>query len=108
MARCAAALAAVAARAGFPLVAPPVRLCTDNAVMVAWAGIERLRLGLTDPLDLRPARAGHWTPWRPETFRRRPARYDLATSPERPAPRAAASSATLVLHARTLAAEVAI
>jgi N6-L-threonylcarbamoyladenine synthase len=22
--------------------------------MVAWAGIERLRLGLTDPLDFRP------------------------------------------------------
>jgi N6-L-threonylcarbamoyladenine synthase len=27
---------------GFELVAPPVRLCTDNAVMVAWAGIERI------------------------------------------------------------------
>ncbi len=32
------------------LIAPPLRLCTDNAVMVAWAGLERLRLGLTDPL----------------------------------------------------------
>jgi N6-L-threonylcarbamoyladenine synthase len=49
-----AALAGVAARAGIPLVAPPVRLCTDNAVMVAWAGIERLRAGLTDPLDHAP------------------------------------------------------
>jgi N6-L-threonylcarbamoyladenine synthase len=36
------------------LVAPPLRLCTDNAVMVAWAGIERLRLGLADPLDHAP------------------------------------------------------
>ena len=39
---------------GFRLVAPPVELCTDNGVMVAWAGIERLRLGLTDPLDFAP------------------------------------------------------
>jgi N6-L-threonylcarbamoyladenine synthase len=36
------------------MVAPPVRLCTDNAVMVAWAAIERLRLGLSDPLDTPP------------------------------------------------------
>jgi N6-L-threonylcarbamoyladenine synthase len=49
-----AALAAVADRAGLPLVAPPPRLCTDNAVMVAWAGIERLRLGLTDGLNHAP------------------------------------------------------
>ncbi|MBB5693894.1 tRNA (adenosine(37)-N6)-threonylcarbamoyltransferase complex transferase subunit TsaD [Muricoccus pecuniae] len=48
------ALACVAAGAGLPLVAPPVRLCTDNAVMVAWAGIERLRAGLTDPWDHAP------------------------------------------------------
>jgi N6-L-threonylcarbamoyladenine synthase len=49
-----AALGTAARRAGFALVAPPVRLCTDNAVMVAWAGIERLRLGLTDGLDFAP------------------------------------------------------
>ena len=48
------ALAAVAAGAGLPMVAPPIRLCTDNAVMVAWAGIERLRAGLTDPWDHAP------------------------------------------------------
>jgi len=48
------ALAGAAAGAGVPMVAPPIRLCTDNAVMVAWAGIERLRLGLTDPLDAPP------------------------------------------------------
>ena len=41
---------------GFRLVAPPVRLCTDNAAMIAWAGLERLALGLTDDLDA-PARA---------------------------------------------------
>ena len=43
------------ARAGLVLVAPPPALCTDNAAMVAWAGVERLRLGLCDELDL-PAR----------------------------------------------------
>jgi N6-L-threonylcarbamoyladenine synthase len=49
-----AALARVAAKARLPMVAPPIRLCTDNAVMVAWAGIERLRAGLTDGLDHAP------------------------------------------------------
>jgi len=49
-----AALAEAAAARGVRLVAPPVRLCTDNAVMVAWAGIERLRLGLTDGMEFAP------------------------------------------------------
>lgn len=44
-------LAAAAADAGLRLVAPPQRLCTDNAAMIAWAGIERLQLGLIDRLD---------------------------------------------------------
>jgi N6-L-threonylcarbamoyladenine synthase len=41
-------------RAGFRFAAPPLRYCTDNAVMVAWTGIERLRLGLVDGLDTAP------------------------------------------------------
>ena len=49
-----AALDRAATAHGFRLVAPPPRLCTDNAVMVAWAAIERLRLGLSDPLDHAP------------------------------------------------------
>lgn len=49
-----AALAQAADRTGYRLLAPPVRLCTDNAVMVAWAAIERLRLGLTDGFDFAP------------------------------------------------------
>ncbi len=49
------ALATVAGEGGLTLVAPPLRLCGDNAVMVAWLGVERLRLGLVDGLDA-PAR----------------------------------------------------
>jgi len=49
------ALAGLAESEGTRLVAPPPALCTDNAAMIAWAGIERLRLGLASPLDA-PAR----------------------------------------------------
>ena len=44
----------MAAAHGARLVAPPVRLCTDNGAMIAWAGVERLRLGRIDGLDFRP------------------------------------------------------
>jgi N6-L-threonylcarbamoyladenine synthase len=36
------------------LFAPPIHLCTDNAAMVAWTGLERLRLGMRDGLDFKP------------------------------------------------------
>ncbi len=49
-----ARLAEVAREGGLRLVAPPPELCTDNGAMIAWAGIERLRLGLTDGLDASP------------------------------------------------------
>jgi len=42
----------VAFEVGTDLVAPPPALCTDNGAMIAWAGAERLALGLTDPLDV--------------------------------------------------------
>lgn len=45
------ALTALAEEAGLPLVAPPPKLCTDNAAMIGWAGAERFAAGLTDPLD---------------------------------------------------------
>jgi N6-L-threonylcarbamoyladenine synthase len=47
-------LSDVAARAACELVVPPAALCTDNAAMVAWAGLERLRLGLVDDLAASP------------------------------------------------------
>ncbi len=49
-----ARLAALADAESFACAAPPPALCTDNAAMVAWAGIERLRLGLIDDLDFAP------------------------------------------------------
>jgi N6-L-threonylcarbamoyladenine synthase len=39
---------------GTLLVAPPAELCTDNGAMIAWAGAERLALGLVDTLDTPP------------------------------------------------------
>jgi N6-L-threonylcarbamoyladenine synthase len=45
-----ARLTAVAAQHNKPFIAPPLRLCTDNAVMVAWAALERLNAGLSDNL----------------------------------------------------------
>jgi N6-L-threonylcarbamoyladenine synthase len=47
-------LTALAEGVGLPFVAPPPALCTDNGAMIAWAGIERLRLGLVDSLDAAP------------------------------------------------------
>lgn len=47
-----AALEQVAAEAGARFLAPPLRLCTDNGAMIAWAGIERFRLGQQDGMDL--------------------------------------------------------
>jgi N6-L-threonylcarbamoyladenine synthase len=50
------ALAALAEANGRAFSVPPGWLCTDNAAMIAWAGVERFAAGLTDGLDA-PARA---------------------------------------------------
>lgn len=34
--------------------APPLRLCTDNGVMIAWGGLERFQQGWTNELDFKP------------------------------------------------------
>ena len=48
------ALARFVKETGLRLVLPPPHLCTDNGAMIAWAGIERLRLGLTNGMDFPP------------------------------------------------------
>lgn len=50
------ALADLGARENRRFAVPPAWLCTDNAAMIAWAGVERFAAGLCDPLDA-PARA---------------------------------------------------
>lgn len=44
-------LTRLATEAGLPMVAPPIALCGDNGAMIAWAGLERLRLGLVDDMS---------------------------------------------------------
>jgi N6-L-threonylcarbamoyladenine synthase len=48
------ALQDVADAAETTLIIPPPALCTDNGAMIAWAGAERLALGLTDTMDAPP------------------------------------------------------
>jgi N6-L-threonylcarbamoyladenine synthase len=47
-----AALETAATREGYAFLAPPLRLCTDNAAMIAWAGAERLARGEVSGMDL--------------------------------------------------------
>ena len=48
------ALQDVADKAQTSLIIPPPALCTDNGAMIAWAGAERLALGLVDTMDAAP------------------------------------------------------
>lgn len=48
------ALQDVAAKAETTLIIPPPALCTDNGAMIAWAGAERMAIGLTDTMDAPP------------------------------------------------------
>ncbi len=47
-------LAEIAKNFSLPFVSPPIELCTDNGAMIAWAGIEKFRLGLVDDLSFKP------------------------------------------------------
>lgn len=49
-----AVLDRAAREAGTRLAAPPLELCTDNGAIIAWAGIERLALGISDDLSVSP------------------------------------------------------
>ena len=53
-------LTALCARHGFRFVAPPMNLCGDNAAMIAWAGLERLALGMADEDPMRFAPRSRW------------------------------------------------
>src|SRR5258707_8897576 len=44
----------VAAKAQTTMLIPPPALCTDNGAMIAWAGAERLALGMIDGMDAAP------------------------------------------------------
>jgi len=53
---------------GWQMIVPPVKYCTDNGAMIAWAGAERFAAGLAPPL--------------PESLALAPrARWPLATPP---------------------------
>lgn len=42
----------LATKYGFAFLAPPMAYCTDNAAMIALAGVERLEKGLTSDIDV--------------------------------------------------------
>jgi N6-L-threonylcarbamoyladenine synthase len=48
-------LANLAQENGLDFFAPPLHLCADNGVMIAWTGIEKLKQDMKDPLNM-PAR----------------------------------------------------
>ncbi len=50
----ATALTNIASKNKLIFSAPPMNLCTDNAAMIAWAGVERFKKGQRDSFDIAP------------------------------------------------------
>ncbi|KXX76999.1 tRNA N6-adenosine threonylcarbamoyltransferase, mitochondrial [Madurella mycetomatis] len=50
---------------GVELLAPPVELCTDNAAMIAWTGMEMYELGWRSGLEICPVRKWSMDPTNP-------------------------------------------
>ena len=48
------ALQTLSHQKGIQFIAPPISLCTDNAAMIAWAGVERSNKGDFDGFDFLP------------------------------------------------------
>ena len=48
------ALQDVATKSQTTLIIPPPALCTDNGAMIAWAGAERMAIGLADTMETPP------------------------------------------------------
>lgn len=44
----------LAIKHNFKVLFPPAKLCTDNAAMIGWVGVERMKLNLTNSLDFKP------------------------------------------------------
>ena len=51
-------LTEVAKEKNFTPIFPPINLCSDNAAMIAWAGIERYKINLID--DLKFSSRARW------------------------------------------------
>lgn len=43
-----------AEKKSFKIITPPLNLCTDNAAMVAWVGVEKTKIGVHDNLNFKP------------------------------------------------------
>ena len=48
------ALQTLSNQKGIQFIAPPISLCTDNAAMIAWAGVERFNKEDFDGFDFLP------------------------------------------------------